>query len=78
MAKVLDAPSAEQIKRLLRRQNTHQYFRDDGWTENPDEAKCFADVVEVAETCARWGLTSVELALRVHSQASDLFCTPVR
>ncbi len=66
------------IKRLLRRQNTQQYFKEDGWTQDPAEAKCFLDVVEVAETCARCQLDDVEVTLRVHAQASDFFCTPVR
>jgi hypothetical protein len=67
------------VKRLLRRQNTREYFKDDdGWTENPDEARCFSDVVEAAETCARLGLKGVELTLREGSDTSDLFCTPIR
>ncbi|HTL59960.1 MAG TPA: hypothetical protein VL361_30085 [Candidatus Limnocylindrales bacterium] len=79
MAKILDINSREMtIKRLLRRQNTHEYFKEDGWTSNPAEAKCFSDVIEVAETCARCGLDDVELTLRVDAQASDFFCTPVR
>jgi hypothetical protein len=63
---------------LLRRQNTHEYFKEDGWTSDPAEAKCFLDVVEIAETCARCGLDNVEVTLRVHARASDFFCTPVR
>jgi hypothetical protein len=66
------------IKRLLRRRNTQEYFKEDGWTPNPAEAKCFLDVVEVAETCARCGLDNVEVTLRIGSQASDFFCTAVR
>jgi len=79
MATVVEVAVREgTIKRLLRRQNTHEYFKEDGWTNNPDEAKSFLDVVEVAETCARCGLADVEVTLRVHSQASDFFCIPVR
>ena len=67
------------IKRLLRRQSTQKFFKEDtGWTDNPAEAKCFLDVVEVAETCARCGLDDVEVILRLHSQASDFFCTTVK
>ena len=67
------------IKRLLRRRSTQKFFKEDaGWTDNPAEAKCFLDVVEVAETCARCDLDDVEVILRVDSQASDFFCTNVR
>jgi hypothetical protein len=66
------------VRRRLRRQNTRQYFKEDGWTENPEEAKCFSDALEAAETCARCGLSDVELALQMGSPASELFCTPVR
>jgi hypothetical protein len=66
------------IKRLLRRQSTQKFFKDDGWTDNPAEARCFLDMIEVAETCARCGLDDVEVILRVESRASDFFCTTVR
>jgi len=79
MAKTLDALSEKKrVVRLLRRRETQQYFRDDGWTSNPAEAKSFSDVVEVAEACAKFRLEDVELTLRVdHCEASDLFCTPM-
>jgi len=66
------------IKRVLRHKGSREYFKDGGWTNNPEEANSFNDVVEVAETCARYGLNDVELALRVHSQAADVFCTTIR
>ena len=66
------------IKRLLRHRGTREYFKDDGWTENPDEARSFSDVVEVAEVCVRHVLSDVEIALRVETRACDVFCTPVR
>jgi hypothetical protein len=80
MAKSPKVPGEEvTIKRLLRRQSTHKFFKEDaGWTDNPAEAKCFLDVVEVAEICARCGLDDVEVTLRLDSQASDFFCVPVR
>lgn len=79
MAKTLDGFVSEvKIKRLLRRQNTHEYFKEDGWTNDPAEAKCFLDVIEVAETCARCGLDDVELTLRMDARACDFFCTRVR
>ncbi len=65
------------IKRVLRSKSSREYYKDGGWTKNPDEAKSFNDVVEVAETCARHRLNDVELALRVHPQAADVFCTPI-
>lgn len=79
MATTLQIAGGEtNITRLLRRQHTDEYFKDDGWTNNPSEAKCFLDVIEVAEVCARWGLDDVEVTLRLHSQACDFFCMPMR
>jgi len=78
-AKVLNGFTQEQtVKRLLRHTGSQEYFKDGGWTDNPDEAESFSDVVEAAEACARYGLTGVELAVRLDAQASDVFCTPIR
>lgn len=68
----------QMIKRLLRRRDSREYFKDNGWTHNPSEARSFSDVLEAAETCVRLGLSNVELTLRVNSNASDLFCTAIR
>ena len=65
------------IKRLLRRSGSGEYFKDGGWTGNPEEASTFADAVQVAEICARYGLRDVELALRYNAAAGDLFCTEI-
>jgi len=72
--------SIEQIpvKRLLRRMSSRDYFTPGGWTTRPEEAHSFSDVVEAVETCARYGLNGVELALRYESGSCDLFCTPLR
>lgn len=78
MTRSLNFDDERAIKRLLRRQNTPEYFKGDGWTADPEEAKCFTDVLEAAETCARLGLSDVELTLRAGSRASDIFCTPIR
>ena len=78
MAKGFDTRFAnKRVKRLLRRRSTREYLKEGGWTEDPEEARCFSDVVEVAETCARLRLRDVELALRMDSRGSDLFCTPM-
>ncbi|HWX22564.1 MAG TPA: hypothetical protein VN578_21895 [Candidatus Binatia bacterium] len=68
------------IKRFLRDQGSREYFKDGAWTKKPEEASSFSDVIEVAETCARYGLTNVELALRYGTGAADcdVFCTPIR
>lgn len=66
------------IKRVLRHRTSQEYFKDGKWTKNPNEASSFSDVVEVAETCARYRLSDVELALRFESAACDVFCTPIR
>ena len=78
-AKVLNPFTREQtVKRFLRHQESQQYFKDGGWTHDPEEADTFEDVVEAADACARHGLTQVELALRLDPQASDVFCTSIR
>ncbi len=66
------------VKRLLRRCDTHEYFKEDGWTDKAEEAKTFSDVVEVAEVCARRGLSGVEMILRVPGAETDVFCTTIR
>jgi hypothetical protein len=73
-----DSPAETTIKRILRHRDSRQYFKDGGWTADPAEADSFKDVVEVAETCARYNLDNVELALRFDSGACDVFCTPIR
>ena len=65
------------IRRVLRRSDSPEYFREDGWTRNPDEAKSLSDAVEVAEICARYGLNNVELALRLGAGGGDMFCTTI-
>ncbi len=66
------------IKRLLRRQNSREFFKGDGWTDNPEEAQTYGDALEAAETCVRNGLSDVELALRIGTNACDFFCTHLR
>jgi len=66
------------IKRVLRHRASREYFKAGGWTKNPADADDFSDVVEVAETCARYGLIDVELALRYNSASHDIFCTRIR
>ena len=67
------------MKRFLRRRTSREYFKRGGWTSNPSEADNFADVVEAAQTCARYGLSDVELALKLDPQAhEDIFCTSLR
>ena len=78
-AKVITGcPPAQPIKRFLRHRASLAYFKDDGWTTKPEEARSFSDVVEAAEACAQYGLKDVELALRYEAGAEDLFCTPIR
>jgi len=57
------------VKRVLRHRASAAYFKDGGWTPNPEEAHSFSDVVEAAEFCARFGLSDVELALRYDAAA---------
>ncbi len=75
---VRNSSNERPVKRLLRRTNSREYFGADGWTNRPEEARNFSDVVEAVETCARYGLNDVELALRYETSSCDLFCTPIR
>ncbi len=78
-AKLLTGTTSEKaIKRVLRHRSSREYFKDGGWTADPADANNFSDVVEAVETCARYGLNNVELALRFESGACDVFCTPIR
>lgn len=70
--------NGEHIKRVLRRKNSKEYFKDGSWTRNPKEANGFSDVVEVVQICTRYGLNDVELALQFESSACDVFCTSIR
>jgi len=79
MAKAFEYNNGEhRVKRLLRHRATGEFFKDDGWTKNPTEAKSFGDVVEVAEVCARCGLIDVELMLCASGSGAELFSTPMR
>ncbi len=66
------------IRRLVRHRATRQYYKEGGWTLNPDEATEFLDALEAAQLCARHRLTDVELALWVGSGDCEIFCTPMR
>ena len=78
-AKTLEPTVAEElVKRFMRHKTTRDYFWNGGWTSNPDDASSFSDVVEVAETCTRYGLSDVDVAVRFESSTSDLFCTSIR
>jgi len=63
------------VKRLLRKKNTEQFATDSAWTNNPDDAKVFTDILEAAQECARRDLHNVEVTLRVDAHACDFFCT---
>jgi hypothetical protein len=66
------------VRRFLRHRASHTYFKDGGWTADPAEANTYSDVLEVAEACARYRLSDVEVALRYERSSCDLFCTPLR
>ncbi len=77
-AKTLESTGDRTIKRYLRHRSSREYFKSGSWTSDPEDADNFSDVVEVAQTCARYGLSDVELALRYASGGPDVFCTPIR
>jgi hypothetical protein len=69
---------AKPVRRFLRHRASRAYFKDGGWTADPAQANAFSDVLEVAETCTRYGLSDVEVALRYETSSCDLFCTTLR
>ncbi|HEV2208511.1 MAG TPA: hypothetical protein VG167_07020 [Verrucomicrobiae bacterium] len=78
MANGYEEEPLKTVERLLRCRNTHRYFTDNGWTENPADARCFTDLLEAAQICAERGLTDVELTLVAGRGGPELFCTAVR
>lgn len=66
------------VKRLLRREGSQEYFKQNGWTVNVEEALTFSDSVEAAETCVRCDLRHVELVLRMETAECDVFCISLR
>ena len=68
----------QEVRRVLRHRESKSYFRNGGWTDNAEEADCFEDVEQAAETCLRYGLSGVEVALRLEAASCDLFCTAIR
>ncbi len=77
-ARVLNSGEAKEIRRLLRRIDSQEYFQAGAWTPDPEQAQTFEDVVEAAEACARYGLMDVELALRFQKGADDFFSVVIR
>lgn len=63
------------VRRLLRKKSTGQFATGSAWTNNPEDAKVFNDVLEAARECARRDLHDVELTLRVDAYSCDFFCT---
>jgi hypothetical protein len=77
-ARVLKIGEEKEIRRLLRRIDSREYFQDGAWTADPEKAQRFEDVVQAAEACARYGLMDVELALRFDKAAEDVFSIVIR
>jgi hypothetical protein len=77
-ARVLNIGEEKEIRRLLRRIDSQEYFQEGAWTPDPEQAQTFEDVVEAAEACARYGLMDVELAIRFDQGAEDVFAVVIR
>jgi hypothetical protein len=77
-ARVFNIGEENEIRRLLRRIDSQEYFHDGAWTPDPAQAQTFEDVVEAAEACARYGLMDVELALRFDQGSQDIFSVVIR
>lgn len=67
-----------QVKRLLRRKSTREFFTDHGWCADPEEATNFSDALEAAQQVARLDIKDVELTLRVEVHGCDVFCVSLR
>ncbi len=66
------------IRRVLRHKSSREYFTGSGWTQDPEAARSFQDSLEAVQTCVQWGLTGVEIVLRLQGGTADLFCTELR
>jgi len=75
--KIIDTGTTADMERLLRHRTSKEYFKDGNWTADPQEASRFNDVIEVAETCTRYGLQDVELRIR-HKAGCEVFSTRIR
>jgi hypothetical protein len=64
------------IKRLLRHRVTGLYYNNGDWTMNSIQATVFTDFLQAARVCARYGLTAVDLTLRM-DDASDFYSKPL-
>ncbi len=64
--------------RLLRSQQTHQYFTGEGWTDNPVNAQPFPNEVEAARACITHNLHDIELVLQMPGGGPELFATSMR
>ncbi|HYG33375.1 MAG TPA: hypothetical protein VEC99_01245 [Clostridia bacterium] len=79
MAEVVKEMTREKtINRMLRCRKTLRYFKDGGWTSDPNEAKTFPDEIEAVRACVQYNLNDVELVLRAPGSLTDLFSTPIR
>jgi hypothetical protein len=78
MANVLRTREEREIKKLLRRIDSQEYFNEGAWTADPSQAQAFEDVVQAAEACARYGLMDVELALKFDAKDPDVFSVVIR
>jgi len=71
-------PGPTTITRVLRHRVTGLYFCDGHWTQDPFQATDFADGLEAAQACVRYGLTQVELSMHLGKCAHDFFNTTLR
>ncbi len=64
--------------RILRHKATRAYFAQNGWTQDPREARNFPDVLDAARACVENELIDVELVVRLQPDSSDVFRTWLR
>lgn len=77
-ARAAEKSYSKNIRRLLRRKHSGEYFTGAGWTKDVEKACVFQDSLEAARMCSAHALDDVELVLRMADGKVDLFCSDLR
>ncbi len=69
--------NAPMVVRTLRCKRTGRHFTGQGWAQEPEHARSFADEIQAVEACTQHGLKDVELVLRLQGAQTEFFATPL-
>ena len=60
------------MKRVIRSKASGKYLQDDGaWSEDPEHAVCFEDLLSALKAVKKHELTNVELVLMMREEPSS-------